>query len=408
MRDNERISATIMRGGTSKGVYILENELPKEPKVRDNVILSIYGSPDGRQIDGLGGANPLTSKFAMVRISDRDDADIDYTFGQVSIADHFIDYSVNCGNILSGVGPFAINKGLVRVEEPITKVRIYNTNTKKIIEAEVPVLHGKAKTEGDFQINGVPGTGAKILLNFLNADGARTGKLLPTGNVRDKLSLSTGVEIEVSIVDVANLCVFVKASDIGLKGTELPKELNHYAASILEEIRSKVAYELGFVHSVNEASTQSPATPKIMFIGEKNNYITINGSEINKNDVHILSRAMAMETMHEAYPVTGGICTAVATLLNGTIVNEIYRSSNHNLFQEGDISQDVVIGHPSGSLELSIGIEYMEGEVKLKRAAVARTARTIMEGFVFVPSDIYWESEKINSQINDYSLKSSV
>ncbi|MGO4888422.1 2-methylaconitate cis-trans isomerase PrpF family protein [Anaerobacillus sp. MEB173] len=408
MREYERISATIMRGGTSKGIYILENELPKDPVVRDNVILSIYGSPDTRQIDGLGGANPLTSKFAMVRISDREDADIDYTFGQVSITDHFIDYSVNCGNIISGVGPFAINNGLVKVEEPITKVRIYNTNTKKIIQAEVPVLNGKAKTDGDFQINGVPGTGAKILLNFLNADGARTGKLLPTGNVKDTLTLSTGKTFEVSIIDVANLCVFVRASDIGLIGTELPHELPNHAANLIEEIRSVAAYKLGFVNSVSEASTLSPASPKIMFVGEKNDYFTINGSKITKSDVNFLSRAIAMEVMHQAYPVTGGICTAVASLLKGTIVNEIYRNSSENSFNEGNISKDVKIGHPSGAIELAIEIEYLNGQPILKRAAVPRTARTIMEGFVFVPSDIYWAKQETESQEKNYSFSKTV
>ena len=192
MREYERIRTAIIRGGTSKGLYLMENELPKDPVRRDQVILALYGSPDARQIDGLGGADPLTSKVAIIKPSLREDADIDYTFGQVSIEQPLVDYNSNCGNISSGVGPFAIDEGLVPAVEPITTVRIFNTNTQKIIEAEVPVRDGKALTEGDCVIPGVPGSGAKIMLNFLDSGGSKTGKLLPTGNPRDTIQLSDG------------------------------------------------------------------------------------------------------------------------------------------------------------------------------------------------------------------------
>jgi 2-methylaconitate cis-trans-isomerase PrpF len=176
-----KIPAMVLRGGTSKGVYLLTADLPEDPTIRDQVILNLYGSPDVRQISGLGGADPLTSKVALIAPSTRTNIDVDYTFGYVGIKDAVIDYEGNCGNISAGVGHFAILQGLVAVAEPVTRVRIYNTNTQKVIEAEVPVANGQIVTEGDYSIAGVPGSGAKIVLNFLNAAGSKTGKLLPTG-----------------------------------------------------------------------------------------------------------------------------------------------------------------------------------------------------------------------------------
>src|SRR5579862_1583024 len=192
MRDFERIRAAVIRGGTSKGVYLLAQDLPRDPALRDKVILAIFGSPDSRQINGLGGADPLTSKVAIIGRSSRADADVDYTIGYVGVDTAVVDYEGNCGNISQGVGPFAVDEGLVPVVEPFTVVRIFNTNTKKIIEAEVPVCGGRAVTEGDFVAEGVPGTGAKIVMNFVNSAGSKTGKLLPTGNVIDRIQLADG------------------------------------------------------------------------------------------------------------------------------------------------------------------------------------------------------------------------
>ncbi|MDV2886591.1 PrpF domain-containing protein [Alkalihalophilus pseudofirmus] len=391
MRDYEKIHATIMRGGTSKGVYILENELPSDPIIRDKVILSIYGSPDSRQIDGLGGASPLTSKFAMVRISNRGDADVEYTFGQVSVDQEHIDYSVNCGNILSGIGPFAIDHGLVQVNEPLTLVRIYNVNTNKVIVAEVPVKNGKARIDGDFQINGVPGTGAKIMLNFLDAAGARTGKLLPTGNPKDEIRLENGKVIDVSIVDAANLCVFVKAKDIGLNGSELPQEFRNEHKVLLEEIRSSVAVKLGFADSKEQASNKSPASPKIIYIGEKQSYTSLEEIQVKKEQIDFVSRAISMEKMHQAYPVTGGICTAVASLIKGSVVQEVCNIDVR--VEQKTFNKTIRFGHPSGIIEFDVEIGYEGSNLHLNYAAVARTSRTLMEGHVYIPSDVYWGTE---------------
>ena len=198
MSDQMRIPCVIMRAGTSKGIFIKENDLPKDQALRDKTILAIFGSPDVRQIDGLAGADPLTSKLAIIGPSTRDDADVDYTFGQVSIDGTVIDYSGNCGNISSGVGPFAIDESMVRAEEGVTMVRIHNTNTGKILRAEVEVRDGKAVVSGNCKIDGVPGTSAPILMDFASTAGAATGKLLPTGNVVDVIETSKGA-IEASM-----------------------------------------------------------------------------------------------------------------------------------------------------------------------------------------------------------------
>ena len=218
----ERIPCVIMRGGTSKAVFLLENDLPRGSAKRDAVILSVFGSPDPRQIDGLGGADPLTSKVAIIGPSQRPDADIDYTFGQVDIHTAYVDYSSNCGNISSAVGPFAITQGLVRAAEPTTVVRIYNTNTKKVFEAEVPVVNGQPAVLGDYKIHGVPGTGARIGVNLAGTVGAKTGRLLPTGNPADWIDVPDFGRLEVSMVDAGSPMVFVRAADLGLVGTESP------------------------------------------------------------------------------------------------------------------------------------------------------------------------------------------
>ncbi|MGI6066644.1 MAG: 2-methylaconitate cis-trans isomerase PrpF family protein [Bacillota bacterium] len=386
MREYEKIRTAIIRGGTSKGVYLLESDLPADPSIRDQVIMSIYGTPDARQINGLGGADPLTSKVALIKRSSNPDADVDYTFGYVGIADAHIDYSGNCGNISSGVGPFAIDEGLVPAVEPFTKVRIFNTNTKKLIEAEVPVKDGKAVTEGDFSIDGVPGTGAKILLNFLKSGGAKTGKLLPTGNRVDEITLKDGRKVKVSIVDAATPAVFARATDLGFTGTELPEDTQSKPEilDVMEEIRCICAEMIGLATSRDKATEETPAVPKVMIVAPPQDCVTSEGRQIAKDSIDLVARTKALAVMHKAFAVTGGICTATAALIEGTVVNDVV----------GDTAKatgSVRIGHPGGILEFGIELEVLEnGELFLKKAAVARTARRIMDGFVYVPAKIYW------------------
>ena len=387
MRESEKVRGVIYRGGTSKGVYFLENDLPKEPQIRDQVILSIYGSPDARQINGLGGADSLTSKVAIICPSEREDADVDYTFGQVSITKPFVDYVGNCGNISSGVGPFAVDEGLVKAVEPITYVRIFNTNTQKIIVAEVPVCDGKAISKGDYAINGVPGTGAKIILNFLDSGGAVTGKLIPTGNLKDEIKLADGTQLIISIVDAANPAVFFKASDLGLTGIEMPDAVNSNPSLLqrIEEIRCIAAEMLGLA-TRQEATNKSPAVPKIVFFSSPTDYKTSDGRQVGTDSIDLVARTMSMQKMHKAFAVTGGICTATAAKLEGTVVNEIFSV----VASQGNT---VRLGHPSGTLDFEITFTKTEdGTPKLEKAAVNRTARRIMEGYIYVPREIYWPS----------------
>jgi len=224
--EQTKIRCVQMRGGTSKGLYFRAEDLPNAGLKRDRLLQRLMGSPDVLEIDGLGGSRPITSKVAIVSRSQRQDADVDYTFAQVEIDRDGVIYSGNCGNISSGVGPFAVDEGLVEVTEGNTRVRIFNTNTNSVLVADVPVKHGKARVEGDFAVPGVPGTGAEIVMNWSGTVGAKTGHLLPTGNAIDKIKLESGKEIQASLIDAANPLVFVKSEDFGLTGSELVDEID--------------------------------------------------------------------------------------------------------------------------------------------------------------------------------------
>src|SRR4030042_38499 len=218
MEIQELVKCCIMRGGTSKAIFLLKNDLPANEELRDRIIRRIFGAPDVREIDGLGGAAPLTSKVAIIGPPTRKDCDIDYRFGQVNMVEPMIDYVGNCGNISSAVGPFAVDEGLVKAVEPVTTVRIHQVNTNRVIVAHVPVKNKKAEVEGNHVILGVPGTGAKIVLDFADSAGSVTDKLLPTGNVTDVLHVEGEGDIEVSLVDAANPLVFIRVKDEGIGG----------------------------------------------------------------------------------------------------------------------------------------------------------------------------------------------
>lgn len=374
MSDQLRIPCTIIRGGTSRGIFLKTNDLPADPIMRDKYILAIFGSPDIRQIDGLAGADPLTSKLAIIGPSTHPDADLDYTFGQVSITDAVVDYNGNCGNISSAVGPFAIDESIVPAVEPITRVRIHNTNTKKVLYADVQVKDGKAKVSGDCAIAGVPGTAAPIHLDFSGTAGAVSGKLLPTGNPIDIIQTSRG-PIEASIVDVANPCVFVHANSVNMKGTETPAEIdgNPELLKYLEEIRGLCCIMLGMAPSLQEATRKCPAIPLIAFVCEPADYVDFtSGKTIRKAEVDFVSRMMFMQILHKAYAGTGTACTGAAAKIPGTIVNRVIPNIEN--------ITTIRIGHPSGILPV-IG-DVQDGIVK--KASLIRTARRIMEGYVYI------------------------
>jgi 2-methylaconitate cis-trans-isomerase PrpF len=370
------IPCAFMRGGSSRGGFFLERDLPEDRDQRHAMLLAAYGSPDGRQIDGIGGSDPLTSKAAVVRRSDRADADVEYTFYQVGIDQPAVSTGGNCGNMLAAVGPFAILRGLVPVSEPETMVRIYTTNTRQVVTARIPVRQGQASCEGDCAIAGVPDPGAAIRLDFGDCSGAVSGKLLPTGAARDRIAID-GRQVEVSLIDAATPFVFVNASDLGGTGTELPDELRNNVDLMgrLEQVRGWAAVALGLVARPELARAESPNIPRVIMIAKPTKYVSVGGREIAQADVDICVRQLAMQRPHKALAVTGAVCTAVACAVPGSIVAEVV----------GKPLQEARLGHPSGVLRVASRIRTgANGETLIESAQIERTARLIMDGTLFV------------------------
>ena len=319
MNKRYNIPVTIIRGGTSKGVYILESDLPSDKAERDAILLRLMGSPDPKQIDGLGGSASVTSKVAIIKKSERADSDVDYTFAQVSVDKPIVSYKGNCGNISSGVGAFAIENGLVEAKDGLTSVRIFNTNTQKIIIADVVTKDGDVVYDGDFAIAGVPGTASPVKLKFVDPAGTLEKGLLPTGNAVDTLDVEGFGKVDVSIVDAANPLVFVKASDLGLSGKELPAELdaNKEKLDLLEKVRGLAAVKLGLISDYTKSAWETPGIPKMTFVSEIADYTASDGKEIKKESVDLLSRMMSMQKTHPSYAMTGAMCTAAAAVVKG-------------------------------------------------------------------------------------------
>jgi 2-methylaconitate cis-trans-isomerase PrpF len=375
--DQIGIRCIFMRGGTSRGAYLNEKDLPSDPKLRERLILAIYGSPDVRQIDGLGGADPLTSKVAIVGPSTHPNADVNYTFGQVRINETTVDFAGNCGNISSGVPAFAIDEGLVATLEPVTTVRIHNTNTDAIISADVMVQNGIALVEGDAAIDGVPGTGAPVLLDFREKASTLGMGILPTGSPIDILDTDIG-KVEVSLIDAGNPAVFVQPSAFGITGTELPAELTDETLSKMELVRSAAAVHLGLVDTPKRAAEVTPAVPKLYVMSPPTDYIDLAGRAVRADQINVVGRGLIMRVPHQAYAATMVICTATAAQITGTIVE---RATKPDLEHPGRIR----IGHPSGVVVGDAVVEWENRMPVLRRAAIERTARRIMEGMVYVP-----------------------
>ena len=374
----QEIPCTSMRGGTSKGIFMMTHELPSDPKKRDEEICRIFGSPDVRQIDGLGGADVLTSKLALISPSDRPDADVEYTFGQVSFEEEMIDYKGNCGNISAAVGPYAIDKGLVKAVEPVTTVRIYLTNSGKILTEEVPVKDGKPLVYGDCRIDGVPGTGARIDIDWSEIVGTFSGSLLPTGSVVDEFTID-GKKYPVSLVDAGNPLVFIAAESLGMKGTETPAEIEGDPALMekIEKIRSRAAVLFHLVNCEKDAYDKSPYIPFFAIVSRPADYTCFNGTEVKAEDVDLVSRLLFMHHMHKAYPITGTVCTGSAMKIPGTIPWQMMTA-------EARERTALRIGHPTGSLEVKVDSDTESTPVKIKYVKVFRTARKIMDGTVYI------------------------
>jgi len=375
------LRCSILRGGTSRGVFFLAEDLPTTREAIEPILLDVFGSPDVRQIDGLGGATSQTSKAAIIGPPSRADADIDYTFAQVSVGDPLVDWGGNCGNISAAVGPFAIDQGLVDATGASTTVRIHNTNTGKVIVSEVPTRDGRSVLDGDYAIPGVPGTGARILLDFAEPAGAVTGKLLPTGSPCDELRLADGRSIAVSVVDAANPTVFLRARDLGLAGTELPAEIeaDTAATATLEEARSIVAEMLGLVTDRADATRLSPGLPKVGFVSAPAAYETSDGRRVAPDASDLVGRLMSMQTAHRSYMTTGAIATAVAAMVPGTLVAEVVRPR-----AERPEPDTIRIGHPYGVMDAVVRATDPADPATIHAVAVGRTARHILDGTVWV------------------------
>ncbi len=381
MENQELIRCTIMRGGTSKGIFLHRNDLPQDPVLRDKVIMRIFGAPDPREIDGIAGAELLTSKLALIGPSTRPDCDVDYLFGQVSMVEPMIDYKSNCGNVSSAVGPFAVDEGMVDAVEPITKVRIHQVNTGKVIIAEVPVKDGRAVVEGKHRIDGVPGTGAKIILDWADAAGSLTGKLLPTGKVVDMLKVEGEGEFEVSLVDAAIPTVFIRAEALGLQGNETPQQIDADKALLqkIEKIRSVAAQVMGLCKDWRKATKEVPYSPFFAICAPPMDYKDwTTGKKISEKSVDLVVRLLFMQKMHLTYPVTGTTCTVAAAMIPGTIANQLSRKG---IIERGELR----IGHPAGVIAPEGKVVREKGEFVLKRATVDRTARCLMRGYAYIP-----------------------
>lgn len=375
-----KVRCVIQRGGTSKGVFFRAEDLPCDESERKRIILRAFGSPDKRQIDGLGGADALTSKAAIIGKSTKDGCDVDYTFCQVSIDTPQVFTKGICGNITSGVGPFAIDEGLVSPVEPETTVRIFNTNTKRIILARVPVREGKALYEGDYVIAGVPGTGARISLDFSDSAGAITGNLFPTGRLRDVIDVEGIGKLEVSVVDCCQVQVFVRPEDIGLTGLERPADIDGDPALLerLEMIRGTVAAMIGLCERPEDARYVTGNSPHLVLPHVPVSYSSyLDDAAVEADAIDVMARMMFMQKTHKTYAGTGAMCTAVASLIPGTIIHEYCRKE---AAQKGVVR----IGHPAGVMEIEAKVGTQNGVPTVRKVGISRTSRRIMEGYVYV------------------------
>lgn len=374
-----KFKTVFMRGGTSKGCIFHKADLPENREEWDSIFLQAMGNPDPKQIDGLGGTVSSNNKIVIVWKSEEPGIDVEYLVGQVIVGKSQVDFKSNCGNMTAAVGPFAVEEGLVEITEPITTVHMLNRNTNKYIDVTVPCESGTFAEEGDCAIAGVDGTAPELKVNFLNPAGAKTGKLLPTGNVLDELDIPGFGKIQCSILDVSNPMVLVRASDIGMTGTELPAEVdaNKEVSELLEKIRGTAACMMGFAKDLEDAITNSPAVPKVGFFTTPVTYTDISKQTVEAESMDLCARVISVFKCHKACPLTSASSIAVAAFLPGSIIYQEIGAP-----REGQ--QTVRIGHPSGVMTMYPDIRQENGEYVLPGVAVQRTARRIMDGTLYI------------------------
>lgn len=399
------VSATYMRGGTSKGIFFNLNDLPErcqQPgQARDNFLLRVIGSPDpyGKQIDGLGNGSSSTSKTVILSKSDQDNHDVNYLFGQVNIAKPMIDWAGNCGNLTAAVGACAINMGLVdadkvaaSAESGICEVHIWQQNISKTIIAHVPVYvdeQGQVQVQetGDFELDGVTFPAAEVKIEFIDPVDASSA-MFPTGNLVDDFDVSgCGLEkdsVKATFISAGIPTIFMQAADLGFTGTELQTDINGNKPLLdkLETIRAKGGMAMGLFKEVSEAE-KSQHIPKIAWVAPAQSYTASSGKEVNANDIDLVVRAMSMGQLHHAMMGTAAVAIAAAATTQGTLVNEAAGSGSSKELSE------VRFGHPSGTLLVGGRTEQVEGRWQAKKVSMSRSARRIMVGQVFVPSDSF-------------------
>lgn len=376
-----KFKTVFMRGGTSKGCMFHKEDLPENREEWDGIFLQCMGDPDPKQIDGLGGTVSSNNKIVIVWKSQEPDVDVEYLVGQVIVGKSQVDYKSNCGNMTAAVGPFAVEEGMVEIVEPVTTVRMLNRNTDKHIHVTVPIDHetGTFAQEGDCAIAGVDGTAAELKVKFMNPAGAKTGKLLPTGNVLDVLDIPGFGTLEATILDVSNPMVLVRAEDIGLTGMELPEEINQNQAvsELLEKIRGTACCMMGFAKNLQDATDNSPAVPKVGFFTTPKTYTDLAGAVVKAGEMDLCARVISVFKCHKACPLTSASAISVAAFLEGSLIwNTIGAPENG--------AENVRIGHPGGVMTMCPEIGYDAGEMELSCVAVQRTARRIMDGTVYV------------------------
>lgn len=377
----ESLPAVFMRGGTSKALMMHRRDLPENQDDWTAIFTAAMGSPDpyGRQLDGMGGGVSSLSKVCIINPSEHPDADVDYTFAQVQVKDARVDYRGNCGNMSSAVGPFAVDQGLVKAGEGKTTVRIFNTNTQKIIHSTFETQNGHTRYGGDLAIPGVSGTGSAIKLDFVQPGGATTGKLLPTGNVIDTLDVPGVGTLEVSMVDAANAAVFVRAQDVGLSGLELPDQLESDTEMLakLDAIRVQASVKMGIAPDVDSAR-KITIVPFVCIVSPPADNPTLSGETVPAADIDLVARVISNGQPHRALPLTISLCTAVAARITGTVAAQALSPSASN----GALR----LGMPSGVLTVGADVSQENGAWTAHAGSFFRTARLLFDGRVWVPT----------------------
>lgn len=376
------LPAVFMRGGTSRAIMFHRRDLPAAQEDWVPIFLAAMGSPDpyGRQLDGMGGGISSLSKICVLSPSARADADIDYTFAQVQIGEARVDFRGNCGNMSSAVGPFAVQEGIVRASGDHALVRIFNTNTQKLIHARFPLTETGAPAErGDLVIPGVTGAGAPVRLEFRDPGGSVTGRLLPSGKVREHLEIAGFGGIEVSMVDAANPCVFLRAADLGLRGTETPGELDTMKDVLarIQAVRRAASVAMGIAASIEEAASINHV-PMIGFVAPPADAPSLSGEPVRANEIDLTARFISSGQPHRALPLTASLCTAVAARIEGTLVAEALRP-------EAAAQETIRIGMPSGILVVGADVVRSPDGFVARGGSFYRTARRLFDGRVFIP-----------------------